>query len=288
MLQEGITNCDSDAFRRVFKYYKKKCQAPDLAGVINFQDESTFGQNGIRVYSPCSGYGSSVTVDDLGLKPLDDWNIFTVNKHPGLFFISNPFTKSGIEYWIQQSFENYCLPPNPINIQENVDIRNCSDDTILQKLRWATLGYHHNWDTKEYDENYRDKFPCDLSRLSTIIAKCVGFKTFTAEAAIVNYYSLDSSIGGHTDHSEKNHDAPLISVSFGQTAIFLLGGIEKNVVPTPMFIHSGDIVIMSGPTRLCYHAVPKIIPNAEFAVDGRWSTIMSKMRLNLNVRQVNL
>lgn len=45
MLQEGITTCDSDAFRRVFKYYKKKCQAPDLAGVINFQDESTFGQN---------------------------------------------------------------------------------------------------------------------------------------------------------------------------------------------------------------------------------------------------
>jgi len=20
--------------------------------------------------------------------------------------------------------------------------------TLLQKLRWATLGYHHNWDTK--------------------------------------------------------------------------------------------------------------------------------------------
>lgn len=28
----------------------------------------------------------------------------------------------------------------------------CSDDErahkLLQKLRWATLGYHHNWDTK--------------------------------------------------------------------------------------------------------------------------------------------
>ena len=26
------------------------------------------------------------------------------------------------------------------------------DSFILQKLRWATLGYHHNWDTKVYPE----------------------------------------------------------------------------------------------------------------------------------------
>jgi hypothetical protein len=68
----------------------------------------------------------------------------------GFYFISNPFTKSGIEYWIQQSFENYCLPPNPTNIslKDKTDLKNCNDDIILQKLRWATLGYHHNWDTK--------------------------------------------------------------------------------------------------------------------------------------------
>lgn len=30
-----------------------------------------------------------------------------------------------------------------------------------------------------------------------------------------------------------------------------------------MFINSGDIIIMSKESRLCYHGVPKIIPNIE-------------------------
>jgi len=115
----------------------------------------------------------------------------------------------------------------------------------------------------------------------------LGFKGFTPEAAIVNYYSLDSSLGGHTDHSEKNLAAPLFSISFGQTAIFLLGGTEKSIKPTAMFIRSGDVIIMSEKSRLCYHAVPKIVEDPHFNIEGRWSSVMSKMRLNFNVRQVN-
>lgn len=58
-------------------------------------------------------------------------------------------------------------------------------------------------------------FPEDLSKLSKLIATVIGHHDFEPEAAIVNYYAPDSSIGGHTDHSEKNHEAPLLSVRFG-------------------------------------------------------------------------
>ena len=51
--------------------------------------------------------------------------------------------------------------------------------------------------------------------------------------------------------------------SFGQTAIFLLGGQTKDTSPTAMFLHSGDIIIMGGPARLAYHAVPKILPGKD-------------------------
>jgi len=78
------------------------------------------------------------------------------------------------------------------------------------------------------------------------LAAASGFPDFEAEAAIVNYYAMDSSIGGHTDHSEKNHEAPLLSVSFGQSAIFLLGGKNKSIRPTAMYLRNGDVVIMSG------------------------------------------
>lgn len=50
-----------------------------------------------------------------------------------------------------------------------------------------------------------------------------------------------------------------IIFSFGQTAIFLLGGRTIDVPPTAMYLHSGDIVIMSEEARLSYHGVPKIL-----------------------------
>ncbi len=48
--------------------------------------------------------------------------------------------------------------------------------------------------------------------------------------------------------------------SFGQSAIFLLGGLCRQDPPTAMFMHSGDMMLMSGQSRLLYHAVPRILP----------------------------
>lgn len=83
---------------------------------------------------------------------------------------------------------------------------------LQYKLRWVTLGYHHNWDTKHYDSHHHSPFPPDLAKLTRFILAAVGFPEFTAEAAIVNYYHLDSTLSGHTDHSEKDLTAPLISI----------------------------------------------------------------------------
>lgn len=57
----------------------------------------------------------------------------------------------------------------------------------------------------------RSAFPHDLSLLCNYFAEVLGFKDFKAEAAIVNYYHMDSTLSGHTDHSEHNLEAPLFS-----------------------------------------------------------------------------
>ena len=75
-----------------------------------------------------------------------------------------------------------------------------------------TFEFEFHCNFQEYSENYKGVFPDDLALLSKTIAYSLGFDNFLAEAAIVNYYALDSSIGGHTDHSEYNHTAPLISI----------------------------------------------------------------------------
>lgn len=79
-------------------------------------------------------------------------------------------------------------------------------------MRWATLGYHHDWDTKVYAEEKKHKFPDDLARLNEYFADVLGLGTYSAEAAIVNFYPLGTTLAGHTDHSEKDLDAPLFSI----------------------------------------------------------------------------
>lgn len=51
--------------------------------------------------------------------------------------------------------------------------------------------------------------------------------------------------------------------SFGQSAIFLIGGKSKQTKPTPILLRSGDVVIMSRDARLAYHGVPRILPPSE-------------------------
>lgn len=184
--------------------------------------------------------------------------------------------------------------------------------TLLEKLRWVTLGYHYNWDTKTYSPDHYTPLPADLHCLSRTVAAACGFPGFNAEAGILNYYRSDSSLGIHADESELDHTPPLLSFSFGQTAVFLLGGTKRQDPPTAMFMRSGDVMVMSGSSRLLYHAVPCIVPapsdlpfpsclNQRFeedestdcivhsVCDEDWdvcSTYLKTSRVNMTVRQV--
>ena len=108
------------------------------------------------------------------------------------------------------------------------------------------------------------------------------------EAVIINYYHLNSTLCAHTDHSEIDAlDQPLLSLSFGNAAVFLIGGEKKSSSsPTPLLLRSGDIVFMTGPSRLYYHAVPRILLDpfvSELFADDSYIHVK---RLNINARQV--
>jgi aryl-alcohol dehydrogenase-like predicted oxidoreductase len=83
------------------------------------------------------------------------------------------------------------------------------------------------------------------------------------ESVIVNYYALGSTMGGHIDDGEEDLDAPLVSVSLGRPAIFLIGGKTKAELPSAIWLRSGDVVIMSGRARRCVHGVPRILEPCE-------------------------
>ncbi|RDD42458.1 DNA oxidative demethylase ALKBH1 [Trichoplax sp. H2] len=273
-------------FRSVFKYYKRRQPPPDLSAVIDFHSTKSHLSNpSIRVNEyplPVPNAATDAQCRNVGLKPIAQWQCYTIEKFPGFIYIRNPFLNCGQRYWIKRCLKNFHTYPSKTNLDAqysfgvdenlwNISHYCCGNSTkgkevvtkhrndLMDKLRWTTLGYHYDWSTKEYYHNRKSEFPTDLAELTKLLAATVGFPLFSPEAAIINYYKLDSTLSGHTDHSEFDFTAPLFSISFGQKAIFLLGGRTTSVTPVAMYIESGDICIMSGESRLAYHAVPRII-----------------------------
>lgn len=170
------------------------------------------------------------------------------------------------------------------------------DLQLAQKLRWITLGYQYDWTNRCYKKEHYVPFPEELHKMARIWISKVDtkYKDFNAEAAIVNFYTSDSTLCGHLDDAEETMDVPIISISLGNSAVFLLGGTTKEHTPIAMYLHSGDIMIMGGKSRRCYHGVPRIIENSipkhlqciESKRNSKIVEFLQNVRINLNIRQV--
>ena len=128
----------------------------------------------------------------------------------------------------------------------------------FRNLRWASLGYHYDWTKRMYQENLKSAFPTYLVGLCEYLAGLVGEK-MEAEAAIVNFYPIGTYMSGHIDDAEHAMDEPIVSISLGCPAIFLIGGKNKNEKPTPILIRSGDVIVMSKDSRYAYHGIPGVV-----------------------------
>ncbi|KAI9322260.1 hypothetical protein BX666DRAFT_595466 [Dichotomocladium elegans] len=180
---------------------------------------------------------------------------------------------------------------------------------IFHRLRWITLGYQYDWTTKEYRPGEQYMIEDDLCQLTKAIVAAVEdvgiedwkntYKSdrFKSEAGVINYYQLKDTLMGHVDQSERNMAAPLVSVSFGHSCIYLLGGETRETPPLPILLKSGDVLIMTGACRKAYHGVPRILEGSlpsylsADVSDPNWDLYgqyMSTSRINLNVRQVEL
>ena len=180
----------------------------------------------------------------------------------------NKLTGQESQSWWNKNFEEWCT--SQYGHTRNNKCQHVSEHKTMDQLRWATIGYHHNWNTKQYSKDNISTFPTDLKELCEIIISYIGnlsenvieekyVSNFSPEAGIINFYPPHASLGGHTDHSEPNREAPLLSLSFGLPAIFLCGGPTKNTKPTAVLLRSGDILIMTREARDKYHGVPRIL-----------------------------
>jgi len=78
------------------------------------------------------------------------------------------------------------------------------------------------------------------------------------EACLINWYREGSKMGAHVDNDELAVNAPVVSVSLGDPAMFRIGGPKRGGPTHGIKLMSGDVVVMAGLSRQCYHSVSKV------------------------------
>lgn len=99
------------------------------------------------------------------------------------------------------------------------------------------------------------------------------------EACLVNFYDDKAKMGLHQDRDEEDLDAPVLSVSLGDDCLFRVGGTTRSARTISFRLGSGDILVLGGEGRLCFHGVDRTYPATS-------ALLKNGGRINLTLRRV--
>ena len=100
------------------------------------------------------------------------------------------------------------------------------------------------------------------------------------ECCLVNLYRAGAKMGLHQDRDEQARDAPVLSISLGDAALFRIGGDTRKGPTSSVKLSSGDVLTFGGAARMAYHGIDKVIAGSSTLVPGGG-------RINLTLRRVN-
>jgi DNA oxidative demethylase len=114
------------------------------------------------------------------------------------------------------------------------------------------------------------------------VTRQAGLGEFEPDACLVNHYAAAGKLSLHRDHDEADFKWPIVSFSFGNDAEFLLGGMKRSDRAIAMTLHSGDVLVLGGPSRMRYHGVRRIRPGTS---PLEHSALPEGGRINLTLRR---
>ena len=198
--------------------------------------------------------------------------------------------------WSTRQYENEPgvkpLPLRLISLAQNI-VKACqdclpSDSNVKKTCHEAPINSGHSGVQCLSSQASPSKNGFKLSGV-----ECTEGVRYAPDTALVNFYREGDTLGGHKDDAELHHDCPIVSLSLGCDAVFLIGGVSKDIAPTALWVHSGDAIVLSGPARQCYHGVPRVMPgqtsfrdsSGVCACQQEIATYMQSARVNISIRQ---
>ena len=152
------------------------------------------------------------------------------------------------------------------------------------RVRMVCLGRHWNARTYRYEATRRDhdqqpapELPADLAALASRVAEAAGMR-MTPDVCILNYYGPEGKMGLHQDKDERpdtlEAGVPIVSLSVGDTAKFIVGGNTRRDSKRMVPLGSGDGFVFGGQSRMRYHGIAALLPGTgppELRLDGRFN-----------------
>ena len=141
--------------------------------------------------------------------------------------------------------------------------RKMSVGMLCLGLHWNGLTYKYETSRSDFDGLPVPKIPSQFAEIATSSAEEAGFM-LQPDVCIMNYYAGTAKMGVHQDKDERPETLaagiPIVSVSLGDEARFVVGGLSRRDPTSPLMLKSGDVLVMGGPSRLRYHGVTRIVP----------------------------
>lgn len=166
---------------------------------------------------------------------------------------SHPTTKSGGTY--------------------SAEITNCGQVGWWSDVR----GYRYTEIDPRSGRAWPDMPKLFLDTLDSILSETVA-EGFEPDACLINHYVKGAKMGLHQDKDERDFSHPIVTVSLGAAADFLIGGLKRSDPSQVILVESGDVLIMGGESRMRFHGIRKIYPGSSpiAGVEGRLSLTFRK------------
>lgn len=177
---------------------------------------------------------------------------------------------AGLAQVTQQSpFRNMITPSGR---RMSVAMTNCGE------LGWVSdkAGYRY----ASIDPQSRLRWPSmpeSFLQLAVEAAQAAGFADFRPDVCLINRYEVGAKLSLHQDKDEQDFGQPIVSVSLGLPAVFLLGGAKRTDKTRRIQLLHGDVVVWGGASRLRYHGILPLKPGHH--------ELLGDHRINLTFRK---
>ena len=141
------------------------------------------------------------------------------------------------------------------------------------------------WITDEAGYRYEPNHPVTkqpwppMQQMLVAMWNELGGYPFPPQACLINFYCAAAKMGLHQDRDEEDFDAPVVSLSLGDSCLFRIGGGKRSDPTRSLRLSSGDALVLAGADRLAFHGVDRIYP-------GTSSLLAQGGRINLTLRRV--